>query len=227
MDNIKNSLNTYLKMKDNPVFQKLKEHYSGAKNFVTNKEEWVDAGDGIEQKKETLQDKLRGYIAVRRKENPPEVAPVAPVENKIQPLKVQPIKALETEVIGTNYDPFDPDQTRPGTDGRGAAGVIMDETMVATPRKKGSDKAMLRLGTVVYVPELNDVFVVADLTDRRFDGMMKLDFVKPNMKKAPDPVVNKNFSGVQILREGGGYEDARNFIQSGEWQKLRDSIKNS
>lgn len=136
-------------------------------------------------------------------------------------------KDLGKPVIGTNYDPYDPDQTRPNANGEGAvSGVKIKEGMVAVPRKVGSDEAMIRLGTVVYIPELDDIFLVADLMNRRFDGQYKFDFAKPHMKKNPDPSVNKTFNDVVILREGDGYGDTREFVNSGEWEKMKEEFKN-
>ena len=147
-------------------------------------------------------------------------------ENPLLKKEVSSPKEIEGEFIGTNYDPYDPDQTRPNPTGEGAVkGVTIDETMVAVPRKKDSNESILRLGTVIYVPELNNIFLVADLMNRRFDGMNKIDFARPNKKKTPDEIVNKTFSGIKILREGGGRADTREFVKSGEWEKMRNDFK--
>ncbi len=146
-----------------------------------------------------------------------------------EPKKINPVlqntQPLQGEFIGTNYDPYDPDQTRPNANGEGAVtGVTIDETMVAVPRKPNSNEAMVRLGTVIYVPELDDIFLVADLMNKRFDGQNKIDFARPEKGKTPDPTVNKNFQNIQIIRQGNGYEDTRNFVQSGEWEKMKQEF---
>lgn len=128
--------------------------------------------------------------------------------------------AKRINVIGTNYDPYAPDQTRPNTDGRGAVGEIMDESMVATSHKADKETGNLRLGTVFYIPEENKKYLVADVMNKRFAGQSKIDFVTPNQGKKIIEKYNKPFT-IQILREGGGYEDARKFIKSGEWEKMK------
>lgn len=138
----------------------------------------------------------------------------------------KPIETLETEQLGTNYDPYDPDQTRPNPDGIGAAGVKLDESMVAVPRKKDNLTANIRLGSVIYVPDLNKIFLVADLMNKRFNGKNKIDFVQPGAKKKPVPRLNKNFGGVQILRLGDGRRDAREFVSSGGWDKFQKDFYN-
>lgn len=137
-------------------------------------------------------------------------------------------KTLEGEWQGTNYDPYDIWQNRPDATeeniGLGAAGVRVDESMVAVSRKKGTDTGMLRLGTVLRNPETNEVFLVADLMNRRFDGMNKIDFATPKKGKEIDERFNKTFSGLEIVREGSGYEDVRTFVESGEWDKMKNEF---
>lgn len=139
--------------------------------------------------------------------------------------KKEPMKALrklDIPFLGTNYDPLDPDQTRPDPDGKGAAGVMMDDDMVASSLKRDGLTANLRLGTVIRVPSLgNKVLLVSDLMNERFNGENKIDFVRKNKKKEPDAEVNKNFEDIEILREGEGYEDVRKFVESGEWDAFK------
>lgn len=97
--------------------------------------------------------------------------------------------------------------------------------MVAVPRQTDGLTGMLRLGTVIYIPELDQVFLVADLMNKRYNGQTKIDFVRPNKKKTPDETVNKDFSGIQVIRQGKGYEDTRNFVTSGEWDKLKQQYE--
>lgn len=137
--------------------------------------------------------------------------------------KVTPIKKLDQPFIGTNYDPYDPDQTKPEPDGIGKAMIKLDESMVATSLKEDGETGNLRLGTVIRVPALdNKLFLVADTMNKRFNGMNKIDFVAPNSKKKPDPNLNQNFEGIEIVREGQGAKDAREFVESGEWEKMKN-----
>ena len=123
-------------------------------------------------------------------------------------------------VQGTNYDPYDPSQTRPSPDGRGAVGELMEESMVATSHKADKITGNMRLGTVFYIPELDKKYLVADVMNERFAGESRIDFVTPKQGKKIFEKYNKPFT-VQILREGKGYEDARNFIKSGEREKMK------
>jgi hypothetical protein len=138
----------------------------------------------------------------------------------------KPIKKLDVSFLGTNYDPYDPDQTKENPDGKGKALIEMDDDMVATSLKEDGLTGNLRLGTVIRVPSLgNKVFLVADTMNKRFNGMNKIDFVKKGKKKTPDPEVNKEFSDIEVLREGDGPEDARNFVESGEWEKFKSEFE--
>lgn len=132
---------------------------------------------------------------------------------------------LEGEWQGTNYDPLDIWQNRPDATaeniGKGAAGVKIDDTMVAVSRKKDSDEAMIRLGTVLEHPETGKRYLVADLMNERFNGMQKIDFATPKRGKEIDENYNKSFKGFKIIREGQGYEDVRDFVESGEWDKIK------
>lgn len=134
---------------------------------------------------------------------------------------------LPGEWQGTNYDPYDVWQNRPDATeenvGLGAAGVRIAENMVAVSRKKGSDEAMIRLGTVLRDPETGEKYLVADLMNRRFDGQNKIDFATPKTGKEISEKYNRNFSGFEVVREGGGYEDVREFVESGEWDKMKQS----
>lgn len=123
--------------------------------------------------------------------------------------------------LGTNYDPYDPDQTREGGKGVGAAGIKMDENMVATSLKMDGKEGNLRLGTVIYSPTLQKVLLVADLKNKRYKGENHIDFATPGSGSRPDPMYNRKFDDIVILREGKGREDVRNFVNSGEWRKLQ------
>jgi len=144
----------------------------------------------------------------------------SPTSTTPEPRK--PIRTFDEPFLGTNYDPYDPDQTRPNPDGKGKAGIKMTDDMVATALKEDGLTGNLRLGTVIKVPSLNNqVFLVTDTMNKRFNGMNKIDFVRANKKKEPDPEVNKEFSDIEILREGMGPEDARKFVESGEWDAFK------
>lgn len=157
----------------------------------------------------------------------PKTDPVKVDEGALVPqgIATKPLKTFDTPFIGTNYDPYDPDQTRPNPDGKGKAGIVMDDDMVATALKDDGLTGNLRLGTVIRIPSLGGkMFLVADTMNKRFNGMNKIDFVRKNKKKTPDPDVNKEFSDIEIVREGNGPEDARNFVESGEWDKMKSGV---
>ena len=136
-------------------------------------------------------------------------------------------ETLKQTFIGTNYDPLDPKQNRPNakkeTIGIGAAGVRMDDTMVASSLKLDGITSNLRLGTVIYVPSLDKKFLVADLMNERFNGENKIDFVTTNSGRKPNPTFNKNFDGIQVIRQGSGRKDARDFVNSGGWDKMKNN----
>jgi len=133
---------------------------------------------------------------------------------------------LDGEWLGTNYDPYDRYQNRVDATadniGQGAVkGVTIGPGMAAVSRIPNSDEAEIRLGTVLQDPNTGEVFLIADLMNRRFDGQKKIDFATPNTGKEINPKYNKTFSGFKVLRQGGGYKDTRNFVNSGEWDALR------
>jgi len=136
-------------------------------------------------------------------------------------------KKLEGTWQGTNYDPLDVWQNRPDATeenkGIGASQVRIDDTMVAVSRKPNSDEAMLRLGTVLRDPNTGKKYLVADLMSHRFDGQKKIDFATPQTGKKIKEEYNKPFEGLEIIREGNGYEDVRVFVESGEWAKMLKS----
>lgn len=155
-----------------------------------------------------------------------EVSYTRPETQVAAVVEAEPTKnILEGEWQGTNYDPFDVGQNRPDATeeniGIGAAGVKIAENMVAVSRKKDSDEAMLRLGTVLRDPESGEHYLVADLMNRRFDGQNKIDFATPKTGKEINEKYNRTFSGFEVVREGGGYEDVREFVESGEWDKIK------
>lgn len=174
-------------------------------------------------------------LDARKKPMPPEPVKVedgALVPQKspapIKPAPKKPLKTFDEPFLGTNYDPYDPDQTRPNPDGKGKAGVKMTDDMVATALKEDGLTGNLRLGTVIRIPSLgNQVFLVTDTMNKRFNGMNKIDFVRSDKKKEPDPEVNKEFSDIEILREGMGPEDARTFVESGEWENFKKEHSSS
>lgn len=165
-----------------------------------------------------------------------EATVASSTQQQPKPVRIQVVSdepeyaVLEGEWQGTNYDPYDVWQNRPDATeenvGVGAAGVRIGENMAAVSRKKGSDEAMLRLGTVLREPESGEMYLVADLMNRRFDGQNKLDFATPNTGKEISEKYNRTFSGLEVVREGGGYEDVRNFVESGEWDKMRGNNNN-
>ena len=176
---------------------------------------------------ELINDALASEITYEKQEAAPIMALTPDREaEKIARENFEKQQTLEGEWVGTNYDPYDVWQNRPDATeenvGLGAAGVRIAENMVAVSRKKGSDEAMLRLGTVLEDPESGERYLVADLMNRRFDGEKKLDFATPKTGKKINENFNRTFSGLRVIREGGGYEDVRNFVESGEW----DTIKN-
>lgn len=167
-------------------------------------------------------------------ERPQEPAPTAvdmPLLKAESPhlLAKQPTNQLPGEWIGTNYDPEVRHQNRPDATstnlGLGAAGLRIQPGMAAVPRKPGSEEAMLRLGTVLENPKTGERYLVADLMNRRFDGMQKIDFATKGTGDKPSPDYNKIFKGWKIIREGAGREDARKLVESGEWEKIKNGTK--
>lgn len=135
---------------------------------------------------------------------------------------------LEGEWQGTNYDPYDRGQNRPdATDenlGVGAATVKVGDNMVAVARKAEDDSTpMLEYGTVLREPESGEMYLVADLLNKRFAGQNKIDFATPNTGKEIDEKYNRTFSGFEVVREGKGRTDARELVESGEWDKMKKS----
>lgn len=158
---------------------------------------------------------------------PPPADPVKVEDGALVPSKsprptvTNAPKPTGKKFLGTNYDPFDPDQTKPEPDGIGKALIPLDDNMVATSLKEDGVTGNLRLGTVIKVPSLgNRIFLVADTMNSRFNGQNKIDFVRKDKKKEPDPEVNREFDDIEIIREGQGPEDARNLVESGEWEEL-------
>lgn len=176
---------------------------------------------GIKEKTFSLQDFIQKKMSATVYYSAPQVEEEKPIEEPVA------LPKLEGGWIGTNYDPYDVDQNRPDADkdtiGIGATGIKIGERMVAVSRKPNSDEAMVRLGTVLRDPETREMYLVADLMNRRFDGQNKIDFATPKSGKVPNEKYNKTFEGLEIVREGKGYEDARSFVESGEWQKMLTS----
>jgi hypothetical protein len=158
----------------------------------------------------------------------------APVKFGLPNIDVKPamspnparLRRSTEEFIGTNYDPYDPLQTKPNPDGIGSSGVKLDKTMVASSFKEDGVTANLRNGTVILIPGFPKPFLVADVMNKRFNGMNKIDFVDPESKGSANPTLNKNFTGIEILREGSGRADARDFVSSGEWAKMLAEFEN-
>jgi len=120
---------------------------------------------------------------------------------------------LQGVATGTNYDPFDPAQTKPDPDGIGAAGVEMKEGMVAVPRIEGTKRPVVPFGTVLFFPDLDRSFLVADLLGPRFTATsnsthFKVDFAVPNTGKQTIPEFNRQFN-FEIEELGTGRADAR------------------
>ena len=147
---------------------------------------------------------------------------------KETPAPVSELKTLDGEWQGTNYDPYDRNQNRPDatTTNLGemaVSGVKNDGSMVAVPRKKDGITGMLRLGTVIYVPSLNQKFLVADLKNARYNGQQQIDFPTPGAKGEVSPTHNQSFGNIIVLREGSGKADTRNYVNSGEWEKEKNT----
>lgn len=177
-----------------------------------------------------LKGAMSNTITYERPKDPVPTAVDMPLLKAEAPHTLKSYQTLGGQWQGTNYDPMVPNQNRPEATaenlGYGAvAGVKIRPGMAAVPRKPNSDEAMLRLGTVLENPKTGERYLVADLMNRRFDGMNKLDFATENTGDAVDPYYNQIFEGWRVIRQGNGYEDARNFVLSGEWDKLRNATK--
>ena len=139
---------------------------------------------------------------------------------------------VQAPMIGTNYDPYDRAQNRTDATednlGEGTVpGFKIDGTMVATSKKRDNVTGNLKLGTVIFVKSLNRPFLVADVMNKRFNGMNKIDFANPRSGSTPIPKYNKTFAqdDIEIVREGKGREDVRNFVNSGEWMNMQREYK--
>jgi len=135
---------------------------------------------------------------------------------------------VPVKVKGTNNDPYYPKKNRPNSKkediGRGAAGFLLDDSMVASSKQARSDNLSLpefEYGTVLYVPELKKKFLVADLKGPDSAGTKSIDFSTPHKGGEVIPEYNKDFN-VIILRKGFGKKDARDLVNSGEWEKLKN-----
>ncbi len=222
------SLREKLWGKTKPLRDKLVDILTPASviNYSSADETKVDSKDSVQ---------TVPLLDAKKKPLPPEPVKVddgalVPQKNPVQakPEPKKPLKTFDVPFLGTNYDPYDPDQTRPNPDGKGKAGVKMTDDMVATALREDGLTGNLRLGTVIRVPSLgNKVFLVTDTMNKRFNGMNKIDFVRADKKKEPDPEVNKEFSDIEILREGMGPEDARTFVNSGEWERFKKENSSS
>lgn len=124
----------------------------------------------------------------------------------------------------TNYDPYAPSQTRKNTDGKGAAGIVMDKNMVATSVLDDGETGKFRLGTVLYIPALDDVYLVADtLNDRHKD---QIDFATPKNGSGVVPELNTSMDDIVILRQGSGKgEDTRNYVENGGWNYMKKNFR--
>lgn len=138
-----------------------------------------------------------------------------------------PVSKPQTDKIswqGTNYDPYSRAQNRPNATstnlGIGAGGVKIDETMVAVPRQKDGVTGMLRMGTVIEVN--GKKYLVADLMSSEFNGQNKIDFATPKQGSKIIPEHNQKFSDIKIIRQGNGRQDLRDFIKSGQWEKMKN-----
>lgn len=141
------------------------------------------------------------------------------VENK-KPLDAEKDIYKPQTITATNYDPFDPRQTKSyGKKGEVAIGegVINDGQMVAAARDK-SGQPFIPYGSVI---EMNGKrYLVADTMNKRYNGTKKIDFPTPKQGSK----INKKFQGkkkIKILRLGKGKADARRFINSGQWQVFK------
>ncbi|MFA5696388.1 MAG: hypothetical protein WC917_02980, partial [Bacilli bacterium] len=148
-----------------------------------------------------------------------DTQPAAPVE---QSAPTTP--KTYSSFTGTNYDPYHTAQNRPDSKkediGKGASGIFIDDSMAATSLKKDGITGNLRMGTVIWVPELKKKFLIADTMNKRFNGQNKIDLATPHTGSEIIPAYNKNFD-IVVLREGKGAEDARNLVNSGEWDNIK------
>jgi len=139
--------------------------------------------------------------------------PKSPQSNFLQ-ATTRPTDSLKRiSARGTNYDPMDPSQTRKNTDGKGAAGVKMTDRMVAVMRRSASDGTpSLPYGTIIYVPELDKEFMVADIFNYRYNSndskVTKVDFAVPGSGKKILPEYNRELT-IQVVEMGKGAKDAR------------------
>ena len=136
-------------------------------------------------------------------------------------------KTFTEPFIGTNYDPLDPSQTRPDSApediGKGSALVMMTEDMVAVPRRQGTidqEKLVIPYGSVIYVPQFDRKFLVADTMKKKYNGQSKIDFVTLGKGKQIDPKFNIDLDDVVLVKKGEGTKKSvRDFVKSGEWKK--------
>ncbi len=114
---------------------------------------------------------------------------------------------------GTNYDPFDPKQTREDADGIGAAGVKMTARMVAVGRISLEDTSpKLPYGTIIRVLDTGQTYLVADAKNRRFHTTDFIDFAIPGSGSDIIPEFNGPIK-YEVVEFGTGVRDARNKAQ--------------
>ncbi len=178
------------------------------------------------EKKQSLLSKIFKGNVVRYERQPKETAPIKQPIRETKTIEVPRIKPepLEGSFKGTNYDPMELSQNRPDATpeniGEGAvAGLKVDDTMVAVPRKNDNLNAMIKLGSVIYIPELDQKFLVADLMNKRFNGIKKIDFATIGSGSQASSTHNRDFSNIIILRKGKGRADAREYVNSGKWKE--------
>ena len=92
--------------------------------------------------------------------------------------------------------------------------------MVAAAPLEGTEKPFVPYGTVIHVPQLGKNFLVADLLGPDSQGKQQFDFATPHKGKEIIPQFNQDFDYF-VVREGKGPADARKFVQSEEWSRLK------
>ena len=116
-------------------------------------------------------------------------------------------KGFTSIAKGTNFDPFKATQTKPKPDGKGAAGVIMTDKMIAVSRlQANSREPIVPYGTIVSID--GEEFLVADIKNKRFFGEFQFDFARPHTGDIIIPELNRDFD-FEIIELGKGRQDAR------------------
>ena len=163
------------------LFTKLLDKIQTTKNFVTNKEEWQSTGDGWEQKKATLYDKLSNRMSIRKEENTPS-------DSMIEKYSLLKEKTPYTGQF-TMYNPEE--RQTDDTPYILASGKHIDVAKKEA-KEKGFDGILatgfraLPLGTIVRIPELNKTLVVEDRMNEKYNlvGDYRFDLISDSKQDA-------------------------------------------